>query len=110
MRLQIIRPLYLYCKRGPTGFQENLRAQISARGCVPFFMRKKFLLLIALQFVDILQMLRLVRLDSKIRETIVKSGSRYNSVQDQMKGRMPKKMYSQRPTKQLGASLLGWRR
>ena len=91
MLLQIIRPLYLYCKRGPTGFQENLRAQISARGCVSFFMRKKILLLIALQFVDILQMLRLVRLDSKIRETIVKHASRYNSVQDQMKGRMPKK-------------------
>ena len=66
--------------------------------------------MIALKFVDILQTLRLVRLDSKIRETIVKRGSRYNSTQDQMKGRMRKRLYSQRPTKQLGASLLGWRR
>ena len=48
--------------------------------------------MIALKFVDILQTLRLVRLDSKIRETIVKSGSRYNSTQDQVKGRMPAKI------------------
>ena len=73
-------------------FNEKICAQISARGCVSFFMRKKFLLMIALQFVDILQTLRLVRLDSKIRETIVKHGSRYNSTQDQVKGRMPAKI------------------
>ena len=73
-------------------FNEMICAQILARGSVSFFMRKKFLLMIALQFVDILQILRLVRLDSKIRETIVKHGSRYNSVQDQMKGRMPAKV------------------
>ena len=78
-------------------FNEMICAQILARGSVSFFMRKKFLLMIDLKFVDILQTLRLVRLDSKIRETIVKSGSRYNSTQEQMKGRMRKKLYSQRP-------------
>ena len=73
-------------------FSEKICAQILARGSVSFFMRKKFLLMIALKFVDILQTLRLVRLDSKIRETIVKHGSRYNSTQDQVKGRMPAKI------------------